>query len=94
MKTHHLAQLEVSSIGYGTMSFASTYGTAPAAQDAIHIIRAAHDLGVTLFDNGRGVRSIHERGASRPPRIARSRSKVDDCSRRREKVGGRLCGVA
>jgi aryl-alcohol dehydrogenase-like predicted oxidoreductase len=50
MKTRKLGQLEVSEVGYGTMSFASSYGTAPDTQEAVRIIRGAYELGVTFFD--------------------------------------------
>ena len=32
------------------MSFASTYGEAPERDDAIRVIRGAHERGVTFFD--------------------------------------------
>lgn len=50
MKTRRLGQLAVSELGFGTMSFASTYGAAPDQAEAIRVIRGAHDLGVTFFD--------------------------------------------
>ena len=50
MKTRKLGTLEVAEIGYGAMSFASTYGTAPDRAEAIRVIRGAYDLGVTFFD--------------------------------------------
>ncbi|MBZ9823092.1 aldo/keto reductase [Mesorhizobium sp. CA4] len=50
MKQRMLGSLPVSEIGYGTMSFASTYGASPDRSEAIRVIRGAHDLGVTLFD--------------------------------------------
>lgn len=50
MKTRMLGPLAVSEIGFGTMSFASTYGASPDRAEAIRVIRGAHDLGVTLFD--------------------------------------------
>ena len=50
MKTRRLGALEVSEIGYGTMSFASLYGASPDHDEAIRVIRGAHDLGVTIFD--------------------------------------------
>lgn len=50
MKTRMLGTLEVSEIGFGTMSFASSYGEAPDHAEAIRVIRGAHDLGVTFFD--------------------------------------------
>ena len=42
--------LEVSAMGLGCMSFASTYGETGGHQESIDIIRGAFDLGVTLFD--------------------------------------------
>lgn len=50
MKTRKLGTLEVSEIGFGTMSFASTYGAAPDEREAIRVIRGAHERGVTFFD--------------------------------------------
>lgn len=50
MTTRQLGDLSVSAIGYGTMSFASTYGAAPDRAEAVRVIRGAHDLGVTHFD--------------------------------------------
>jgi len=42
--------LEVSAIGFGAMSFASTYGPAGDHNEALKVIRGAYDLGVTFFD--------------------------------------------
>ena len=42
--------IEVSAIGYGCMGLESVYGPATDRQEAIQIIRAAFDRGVTLFD--------------------------------------------
>lgn len=42
--------LEVSAIGLGCMSMTSGYGPAANRTEMIHLIRAAHDLGVTHFD--------------------------------------------
>ncbi|CAD7716564.1 Aldo-keto reductase IolS [Xanthomonas hydrangeae] len=50
MKKRTLGALEVSEIGYGTMSFASSYGEAPTRTEAIGVIRGAYERGVTLFD--------------------------------------------
>ena len=50
MKTRTLGTLEVSELGFGTMSFANTYGAAPDRAENIRTIRGAHDLGVTFFD--------------------------------------------
>ena len=50
MRKRKLGALEVSEFGFGTLSFASTYGQAPDKAESIRVIRGAHDLGVTLFD--------------------------------------------
>src|SRR6202795_2298094 len=50
MRTRRLGALEVSELGFGILSFASTYGQAPEKAESIRVIRGAHDLGVTLFD--------------------------------------------
>lgn len=50
MRTRKLGALEVSELGFGTLSFASTYGQAPEKAESMRVIRGAHDLGVTLFD--------------------------------------------
>jgi aryl-alcohol dehydrogenase-like predicted oxidoreductase len=42
--------LEVSAMGYGCMGLTGMYGTPPAPQKGIEIIRAAVEMGVTLFD--------------------------------------------
>jgi aryl-alcohol dehydrogenase-like predicted oxidoreductase len=44
------AGLEVSAIGYGCMGLSSGYGPPTPHDEAIAMIRAAFDLGVTLFD--------------------------------------------
>src|SRR6201987_4464152 len=50
MRRRKLGALEVPELGFGTLSFASTYGRAPGKAETIRVIRGAHDLGVTLFD--------------------------------------------
>jgi aryl-alcohol dehydrogenase-like predicted oxidoreductase len=50
MKSRLLGSLEVSEIGFGTMSFASTYGASPHEDEAIRVIRGAFDNGVTFLD--------------------------------------------
>lgn len=50
MKHRMLGALDVSEIGFGTMSFAAAYGDAPGEREAIGVIRGAWDRGVTLFD--------------------------------------------
>ncbi len=50
MQTRHLGSLEVSAIGFGTMSFTGIYGPSPDRAEAIRTIRGAFDDGVTFFD--------------------------------------------
>lgn len=50
MKMRNLGSLAVSELGFGTMSFASTYGQAPDRAESIRVLRGAHDFGVTMFD--------------------------------------------
>ncbi len=50
MKIRRLGALEVSELGFGTMSFASSYGVAPDRAQAIRVIRGAFERGVTMFD--------------------------------------------
>lgn len=42
--------LEVSALGFGCMGLSYGYGPGLTKEDAISLIRAAHDLGVTFFD--------------------------------------------
>ena len=42
--------LEVSAIGLGCMGLSYGYGPATDRRDAIALIRAAHERGVTFFD--------------------------------------------
>jgi aryl-alcohol dehydrogenase-like predicted oxidoreductase len=52
MQTRTLGQsgLKVSAIGYGCMGLSAAYGTPPPHDEAVAILRAAFDRGVTLFD--------------------------------------------
>lgn len=50
MKTRKLGTLEVSELGFGCMNLASNYGPAVPIDDAIKVIREAHNKGVTFFD--------------------------------------------
>jgi aryl-alcohol dehydrogenase-like predicted oxidoreductase len=44
------SRLEVSTIGLGCMGLSFAYGPAPEKQEAINLIRAAYERGVTFFD--------------------------------------------
>ena len=44
------SSLEVSALGLGCMGLSYGYGAAAERQDAINLIRAAHERGVTFFD--------------------------------------------
>jgi aryl-alcohol dehydrogenase-like predicted oxidoreductase len=50
MDTRKLGDLEVSALGYGCMGLSAAYGDATPDAEAIRVIRAAFDGGVTLFD--------------------------------------------
>jgi aryl-alcohol dehydrogenase-like predicted oxidoreductase len=70
MRMRKLGALEVSELGFGILSFTSTYGQAPDKAESIRVIRGAHDLGVTLFDTAEAVElsSVFVRDRSRIPR--------------------------
>src|SRR5687768_16576866 len=48
--SRRLGSLEVSALGLGCMNFSWAYGPRTDKQDAINLIRAAYDRGVTFFD--------------------------------------------
>src|SRR5689334_20197886 len=52
MKTRQLGKsgLSVSTLGFGCMGLSYGYGPATDTADAVRLIRAAFDLGITLFD--------------------------------------------
>ena len=50
MQKRKLGSLEVSALGLGCMGLSFAYGPATDKQDAIKLIRAAFDRGITLFD--------------------------------------------
>jgi len=50
MEQRKLGELEVSALGYGCMGLSSAYGPPTPRPEAIAIIRAAYERGVTLFD--------------------------------------------
>lgn len=52
MKTRKLGKdLAVSALGLGCMGLSFGYGPATARSEAIALIRAAHERGVTFFDS-------------------------------------------
>jgi aryl-alcohol dehydrogenase-like predicted oxidoreductase len=50
MNSRKLGTLEVSELGFGCMNLATNYGPAVPIDDAIKVIREAHNKGVTFFD--------------------------------------------
>ena len=46
----HLGSLKVSAIGLGCMNIAGTYNPPMEMQQAVKLLREAHELGVTFFD--------------------------------------------
>ena len=50
MQKRKLGTLEVSALGYGAMGLTAAYGPAADKKDAIALLRAAVELGVTLYD--------------------------------------------
>ncbi|NTE86606.1 aldo/keto reductase [Agrobacterium rubi] len=50
MQKRKIGTLEVSALGLGCMGLSHGYGAATDTKDAISLIRAAHDRGVTFFD--------------------------------------------
>ena len=75
------AALEVSAIGYGCMGLDSAWGTPMEPDDAITLLRQAHERGVTFFDTaeayGRGSNETPRRRSPRAdPRPGRDRHQV------------------
>ena len=54
MRKRTLAHLEVSAIGLGAMGFSHGYGPGPSDEEAIKLIRQAHELGCTFYDTAEG----------------------------------------
>jgi aryl-alcohol dehydrogenase-like predicted oxidoreductase len=50
MQKRNIGTLEVSALGLGCMGLSHGYGTPTETKDAVALIRAAHDRGVTFFD--------------------------------------------
>ena len=56
------SNLEVSAIGLGCMGLSFGYGPATDRGDAIKLIRAALERGVTFFDTAEGLWPVRQRG--------------------------------
>lgn len=50
MKMRNIGGLEVSALGLGCMGMTGVYGTSTDKGEMIHLIRHAHDRGITFFD--------------------------------------------
>lgn len=59
MRTRTIGDLQVSAVGLGAMGFSHGYGPGIIADEAIRVIRAAHDLGCTFFDTAEGYGAGH-----------------------------------
>ncbi|MBA4353053.1 MAG: aldo/keto reductase [Novosphingobium sp.] len=61
MDTRNLGQgLQVSEIGFGCMGLTFGYGPAQTRADAVALIRAAYDMGVTFFDTAEAYGQLNE----------------------------------
>ncbi|UII34641.1 aldo/keto reductase [Fulvivirga ulvae] len=62
MQKRKLRDLEVSAIGYGCMGLSMGYGEAPGKDESLRLIRAACDMGCTLFNTAEfyGVDGVNE----------------------------------
>ena len=88
--------LEVSAIGFGCMGLSFAYGPAMDRGEAIQLLRAAVERGVTFFDTAECLRAVRQRGAGRRgagavPRPGRDRHQVR-LPRRPDGVGDRTAG--
>lgn len=54
MKTRKIGTIEVSAVGYGCMGLSHGYGVTPCKDEAIRLIRNAHDMGCDFFDTAEG----------------------------------------
>ena len=60
MQKRKLGQLEVSALGLGCMGLTTAYGTPTEKTDAIKLIRAAFERGVTFFDTAEAYGQLNE----------------------------------
>jgi aryl-alcohol dehydrogenase-like predicted oxidoreductase len=77
MRMRKLGALEVSELGFGILSFASTYGQAPEQAESIRVIRGAYDLGITLFDTAEVYGPLDQRSSARGSAGARPQRRRD-----------------
>jgi len=54
VRTRKLGALEVSAVGLGAMGFSHGYGPGPRDDEAIELLRKAHELGCTFYDTAEG----------------------------------------
>lgn len=59
MRTRTVGHLQVSAVGLGVMGFSHGYGPSVGEDEAIDLIRKAHDLGCTFFDTAEGYGNGH-----------------------------------
>lgn len=50
METRKLRHLAVSAVGMGCMGFSTAYGKAPEPDEAVRLMRKAHEMGCNLYD--------------------------------------------
>jgi aryl-alcohol dehydrogenase-like predicted oxidoreductase len=75
--------LEVSAIGLGCMGLTFGYGPATDKAEAIKLIRAAYERGVTLFDTAEAYGQVNEEmvGEAVAPSVTRSLSRLNSVLR-------------
>jgi Aldo/keto reductase family len=59
VKIRKLGKLEVSAVGFGAMGFSHRYGPGPGEEEAIELMRRAHELGCTFYDTAEGYGAGH-----------------------------------
>ena len=59
MRTRTIGGLTVSAVGLGTMGFSHGYGPSVGEDEAVDLIRKAHELGCTFFDTAEGYGDGH-----------------------------------
>ncbi len=87
------SNLEVSAIGYGAMGLSHGYGPATDRQQAIALVRAAAERGVTFFDTAQiyGVENVAA-GAEAVDRADPGHHEAASLGGERRSCGGRAYG--